>query len=237
MDLKEVDILGADVEHHWYYSSKAKAMANLLEGVAPARILDVGAGSGFFSRYLLAHTAAKEAWCVDISYKADSDGSENNKRVHYRRSVNSIDADLVLLMDVLEHVDNDVALLQEYVAKVPHGTRFLITVPAFMFLWSRHDEFLEHKRRYTLAQLEKSVRNAGLRVNRGTYRFALVFPIAAILRLAQNATRGRGEARSQLTRHRQSVNALLKALCNAELLVVWRNRIAGLTVFCLAEKM
>ena len=132
---------------------------------------------------------------MDISYKADSDGSENNKPIHYRRSVNSSDADLVLLMDVLEHVDNDVALLEAYDVKVPHGTRVLITVPAFMFLWSGHDEFLVHKRRYTLTQLEKSVRNAALRVKHVTYRFALVFPIAAILRLAQNAIRGRGAAR------------------------------------------
>jgi SAM-dependent methyltransferase len=237
VDLKEVDILGADVERHWYYSSKAKAMENLLGRVAPARILDVGAGSGFFSRHLLAHTSAKEAWCVDISYKADFDGSENDKPVYYRRSVNSSDADLVLLMDVLEHVDDDVALLQEYAAKVPPGTRFLISVPAFMFLWSGHDEFLEHRRRYTLPQLEKSVRDAGLTVRRGIYRFALVFPIAAIIRLAQNAGRGAGDARSQLTRHRPSVNASLKALCDVELSVMRRNRIAGLTVFCLAEKI
>ena len=97
--------------------------------------------------------------------------------------------------------------------------------------------FLEHRRRYTLTQLEKSVRSAGLRVKQGMYRFALVFPIAAILRLAQNVTRGRGEARSQLTRHRQSVDMLLKGLCNLELQVMRRNRIAGLTVFCVAEKM
>ena len=127
MDLKETDILGADIEHHWYYSSKAKAMTSLLQGATPTRILDVGAGSGFFSRYLLAHTTAQEAWCVDTSYQADSDEREDDKVVHYRRSVGAIDADLVLLMDVLEHVDDDVALLKDYVDKVPSGSRFLIT--------------------------------------------------------------------------------------------------------------
>lgn len=236
MDLKETEILGSDTEHHWYYSSKAKAMSRLLEGAVPARILDVGAGSGFFSRYLLAHTMAKEAWCVDISYKIDADECEAGKPVHYRRSIGSVEADLVLLMDVLEHVDDDVALLKDYVGKVPCGSRFLISVPAFQFLWSGHDDFLEHKRRYTLKQLEEAVQKAGLDVKRGAYYFGLVFPIAATLRLTQKASSIGTTARSQLTRHHPIVNKVLKSLCNAELPFMNLNRAAGLTVFCLAEK-
>jgi SAM-dependent methyltransferase len=236
MDLKETDILGADIEHHWYYTSKAKAMVQMLHGAVPTRILDVGAGSGFFSRHLLAHTTANEAWCVDIGYDADSDASEAGKAVHYRRSVDAIDADLVLLMDVLEHVDDDVALLKEYVDKVPPGSRFLITVPAFNFLWSGHDDFLEHKRRYTIVQLEEAVRNAGLVVKHKAYYFGMVFPIAATLLLAQKARGDRSPARSKLARHHPMVNAVLKLLCNFELPFMKFNRAVGLTVFCLAEK-
>lgn len=236
MDLKESDILGADIEHHWYYSSKAKAMTSLLQGAVPTRILDVGAGSGFFSRYLLAHTTAQEAWCVDISYQADFDERENDKVVYYRRSVGAIDADLVLLMDVLEHVDDDVALLKDYVDKVPRGSRFLITVPAFNFLWSEHDDFLEHKRRYSLGQLEEVVQNAGLAVKYGAYFFGIVFPIAATLRLTQKASSEGCPVRSKLTRHHPIVNTVLKSLCNIELPLMKFNRIAGLTAFCLANK-
>jgi SAM-dependent methyltransferase len=237
MDLKETYILGPDIDRHWYYSSKAKAMTRLLDAWEPATILDVGAGSGFFSRHLLAHTPAKEAWCVDISYEVDSDSSEAGKAIHYRRSIEAVDADLVLLMDVLEHVDNDVVLLREYVDKVPSGSRFLITVQAFQFLWSGHDDFLEHKRRYTLRQLEDAVRSAGLDVKQGAYYFGMVFPIAASIRLAQKAIIGGGTARSQLTKHHPITNSALKALCCAELPFLKFNRVAGLTVFCLAEKV
>jgi hypothetical protein len=139
-------------------------------------------------------------------------------------------------MDVLEHVDDDVALLKEYMDKVPHGSRFLITVPAFQFLWSGHDDFLEHKRRYTLKQLEEIVRRAGLFVKYGAYNFGMVFPIAAILRLAQKASINDKTARSQLTRHHPLVNKTLKSLCDAELPFMKFNRVAGLSVFCLAEK-
>ena len=50
MDLKEEDILGADIGRHWYYRAKAAALRRAVGDLAPRRILDVGAGSGFFSR-------------------------------------------------------------------------------------------------------------------------------------------------------------------------------------------
>ena len=237
MDVKEIDILGADIAEHWYYRSKAKAMARLLGGTPHGKILDVGAGSGFFSRYLLAQTDAAEAWCVDISYESEWDAEEAEKAVHYRRSIEGIDADLVLLMDVLEHVDDDVGLLKSYAAKVPSGAGFLVSVPAFQFLWSGHDVFLEHKRRYTLPQLEEAVGRAGLRVDRAAYYFGFVFPLAAATRLAGKWLGPQeNPARSQLKRHHPLVNGVLGLACAAELPFLEKNRLAGLTAFCLAEK-
>jgi 2-polyprenyl-3-methyl-5-hydroxy-6-metoxy-1,4-benzoquinol methylase len=235
MDLKETDILGSSIDQHWYYASKAAATSRLLGNTPYKRILDVGAGSGFFSHHLLTHSSASEAWCVDISYDADSDATTGGKPVHYRRDIDAVDADLVLLMDVLEHVDDDVGLLRAYVEKVPSGSRFLITVPAFQFLWSGHDDFLEHKRRYTLAQLEAVVRNTGLTVKQGAYYFGLVFPIAAALRLLPKGAQP-SPPRSQLKQHHPLVNTILKTLCSVELPFMGANRLAGLTVFVLAQK-
>ncbi|WP_223511395.1 class I SAM-dependent methyltransferase [Pseudomonas sp. GL-B-19] len=235
MDLKETDILGSSIDQHWYYASKAAATTRLLGSTPFKKILDVGAGSGFFTHHLLSHSSADEAWCVDISYDADSDAGTAGKPVHYRRAIDAVDADLVLLMDVLEHVDDDVGLLKAYVDKVPSGSRFLMTVPAFRFLWSGHDEFLEHKRRYTLAQLETVARDAGLTVQQGAYYFGLVFPIAATLRLLPQGAQP-SPPRSQLKRHHPLVNTLLKSLCRIELPFMNANRLAGLTVFVLAQK-
>lgn len=61
MDLKETHILGPEVVNHWYYRSKAGVMMKLLRTPAPSVILDVGAGSGYFSRYLLSRTTASVA--------------------------------------------------------------------------------------------------------------------------------------------------------------------------------
>ncbi|MFZ5782313.1 MAG: methyltransferase domain-containing protein [Pseudomonadota bacterium] len=233
MDLKEEDILGADIGAHWYYRSKAAALGRMVQGIGARRILDVGAGSGFFSRHLLQTTSARSALCVDTGYMSERDDSMAGKAVHYRRDVGSTDCDLVLMMDVLEHVDDDRGLLRHYAAKVPAGAHFLVTVPAFAFLWSQHDVFLEHKRRYRLSEIEAVVADAGLQIVRGAYYFGLVFPLAAALRLA---TRSSNEPRSGLKRHAPLTNGLLAAACTAELPFFRFNRLAGLTAFVLARK-
>jgi SAM-dependent methyltransferase len=233
MDLKEEDILGADIGRHWYYRSKAAALRRAVTGLRPRHILDVGAGSGFFSRHLLAQTEARSALCVDIGYASDREDAAAGKPVHYRRDIGATDCDLVLMMDVLEHVDDDRGLLRHYAAKVPSGAHFLVTVPAFRFLWSGHDVFLEHKRRYRLPEIEAAMREAGLHVVRGAYYFALVFPLAAAVRLA---ARNAGEPKSSLSRHGALTNGLLSAICAAELPLFRLNRLAGLSAFVLARK-
>ena len=237
MDLKEIDILGDAISTHWYYRAKAEATRRLLAGRGGEVLLDVGAGSGFFSRRLLETSAAKQAWCVDPSYAQDSDETESGKPLHFRRAIASSDADLVLMMDVLEHVDDDVGLAAEYAAKVRSGARFLVSVPAFSFLWSGHDVFLEHRRRYTLRQLERVIARAGLEVLAGNYYFGGVFPLAATTRFAQNLRGGAAEtAQSQLKRHHPLVNGALGLVCAAEAPLLRWNRAFGLTAFCLARK-
>lgn len=233
MDLKEEDILGADIGRHWYYRSKAAALRRMVGPLGPRRLLDVGAGSGFFSRHLLTDGGAQSALCVDVGYERDRDETLDGKPVLYRRDCGLTDCDLVLMMDVLEHVDNDVGVVRHYAAKVPSGAHFLVTVPAFRFLWSGHDVFLEHKRRYTLPEIEKTLRDAGLTVVKGAYFFGFIFPLAAAVR---RATRGDTRPRSNLSKQGALTNDLLTAVCTAELPVFPINRLAGLSAFVLARK-
>jgi 2-polyprenyl-3-methyl-5-hydroxy-6-metoxy-1,4-benzoquinol methylase len=233
MDLKEEAILGADIGRHWYYRSKAAALRRMVGSLGARRILDVGAGSGFFSRHLLADAGAQSALCVDIGYASDRDDNEGGKPVLYRHDTGPTDCDLVLMMDVLEHVDDDRGLVHHYAAKVPAGAHFLATVPAFRFLWSGHDVFLEHKRRYRLSEIELTMRDAGLQVVRGAYYFGFVFPLAAAVRLA---TRNPTEPRSSLKKHDSLTNGLLTTVCAAELPLFPVNRLAGLSAFVLARK-
>jgi 2-polyprenyl-3-methyl-5-hydroxy-6-metoxy-1,4-benzoquinol methylase len=233
MDLKEEDILGAEIGRHWYYRSKAAALRRMVGPLAPQRVLDVGAGSGFFSRHLLTEGGAQSALCVDVGYERSRDETLGGKAVLYRRDCGPVDCDLVLMMDVLEHVENDVGLVRHYAAKVPSGAHFLATVPAFRFLWSGHDVFLEHKRRYTLPEIERTMQEAGLRVVKGAYFFGFIFPLAAAVRLA---SRGDTRPSSSLSKQGALANGLLTAACFAELPLFPINRLAGLSAFVLAGK-
>lgn len=236
MDLKEEEILGDSIADHWYYSAKSKAISQLV-GDSPVRIMDIGAGSGFFSKYLLEHGNASEACCVDIGYAQESSTEHAGKPLAYRRSGGDHEADLLLYMDVLEHVDDDLELLSMYLDRLDSGGRVLITVPAFSFLWSNHDIFLEHKRRYNLDQVETLIADAGLELERGCYYFGAVFPLAAGIRLSERLRGIKADKpASQLKQHSPLVNGILKGLCKLEMPFFKFNRLAGLSVCVVARK-
>jgi hypothetical protein len=238
MDLKEQDILGDSIARHWYYVTKGRAMRSLLGEFRSNEVLDVGAGSGVFSRQLLDAGVCKRATCVDPGYESDRVEIYNGAELSFVRSAAGERQSLVLLMDVLEHVDDDVELLRQYARGVPADGRVLISVPAFQFLWSGHDVFLEHRRRYTRAMLERTVAEAGLIVERTRFFFGLLFPLVAAMRIIQGrrSRRGQVEAHSDLRNYPPVVNATLTWLHDVERHILFPfNSVAGLTLFCLAR--
>jgi 2-polyprenyl-3-methyl-5-hydroxy-6-metoxy-1,4-benzoquinol methylase len=238
MDLKESDLICDEIDNHWYYSSKAYALVSYISRPKFFRVLDVGSGSGFFSKFLLQNTNINDAYCYDINYPKSYDIEYFGKKIYFRNSIDTFDADLILMMDVLEHIDDDLEFLKIFVDGAKKGTQFLISVPAFMFLWSQHDVFLEHKRRYQINDLNLLVEDSGLRVIKSTYFYSLVFPIAALIRLTSRIFKSSHvEAKSNLKKHSPLTNLFLKLLCRIDCNYIFnRNKIFGLSIFCLAEK-
>ena len=100
--------------------------------------------------------------------------------------------DLIVLLDVLEHIEDDVAALRRVREKLAPGGRVLVTVPALPWLWSEHDATHHHFRRYTPATLRRSAEAAGLQVVRLGFFGTLLFPLVAATRLAKKALGMRG---------------------------------------------
>jgi len=230
MDVKEEELLGGAVGEHWYYRSKQLALDSLLRAVPYTRILDIGAGSAIFSKHLLENGAAS-AVCVDPAYGSETRDSYCGKPIEYLREVMPCDADLVLLMDVLEHVDDDVGLIRTSMKGAAPGAFAVISVPAFPSLFSAHDRFLEHKRRYRMQMLEDVVRAAGLQIVSTRYFFAMILPLVAMFRFLQK----NGPAKSSLKPHPRPVNDLLTLAHRVELPLFRVNKLGGLSVFCLAR--
>jgi SAM-dependent methyltransferase len=239
MDVKEEDILGPELARHWYYVSKGRALLSFLRHVRGVSLLDVGAGSGIFSRQLLDAGVCERATCVDPAYEEERTESHNGREIAFVRRIDRPSQELVVMMDVLEHVDDDVGLLRHYSETLPADGWVLISVPAFQFLWSGHDIFLEHRRRYTKRQIEDVVSRAGLTVVRSRYFFGLLFPAAAAIRLyaAWRLKRQGPAPKSDLRKAPALLNWALTLLNDVERATLFRfNIVAGLTIFCLARR-
>lgn len=239
MDLKEEDILGEKIYHHWYYISKGRAMRRFLGDIKVPEILDVGAGSGIFSRQLMDAGFCDRAICVDPNYIEEKVESYHGKQIHFVKTLAKGSPKVILMMDVLEHVSDDVGLLKGYVENLEAGGYVFITVPAFQFMWSGHDVFLGHYRRYTIKMLEDVVKQAGLTPVKSRYFFASLFPIVAAIRLLKKALLERGalKAQSELKPYPNWLNQTLMTVHDLEHHTLFPfNKLFGLSVFCLCRK-
>ena len=153
MDLKELQLAGDEPARHWYYRAKAEMMLSHVAELNVKSVMDVGSGSGFFARYILEHGKAQQVTCVDNGYEADHDELVDGRPLFFRRSVCTSDADLMLMMDVLEHIEDDDAFLAEYVQKLLLAVISSSRFQPSSFFESGHDIFLEHYRRYSLSRL------------------------------------------------------------------------------------
>ena len=234
MDLNELGS-GVDPKTHWYYRSKSVPLLELFRslGPGPTDVVDLGAGSGYFSDALAEQRgrAVGAVYRVDSGYAAPSSSAAprtGRKLVQALEPPETIQNSLILMMDVLEHVEDDAGFLHGIARRCRGENRVFITVPAFMSLWSGHDEFLGHKRRYRLAQLEKLVAGAGVKINASYYIFGAIFPAVWALRRLRGA-----EQRSDLKPPPPLVGPLLEGLCRAEMPLRRLNRLFGLS--CVIE--
>jgi hypothetical protein len=177
MDLIESGV--RDPIKHWYYQHKYWFIKNssLRKIKGENSLADIGAGSALFSRELLQKGLVNKVVAVDTGYLKESEIKDG---ITYRRSVNYSGFSHFLLTDVLEHVEKDGDFLSRVVTEADINSVFIITVPALMSLWSGHDVYLKHFRRYNKGQLRLLVEDSGLRVKSIRYTYLTVF-LAALL--------------------------------------------------------
>ena len=87
------------------------------------------------------------------------------------------------MLDVLEHIDDDEKSLNVLKGYANNNGKLLITVPAYQFLWSTHDEIHHHKRRYTAKYLNEIITNNGWKLEYISYFNSFLFPLAIIDRI------------------------------------------------------
>jgi hypothetical protein len=238
MDLRE-GASGVEPAGHWYYRTKKRPLLAyfkaLPRGDAPLGVVDIGAGSGFFSECMIEVGGGRlgDVTLVDSAYPANEASSDARIRGELKR-VRSLPAEirgsLLVLMDVLEHVEDDAAFLSDVVARCRGRNHVFITVPAFQSLWSSHDEFLHHHRRYELGPLKRLAAGAGVEITSAYYLYGLIFPFVWLVRRLKPGSRA---PNSDLEPASALVSFFLERVCGLEFPFRRWNRFFGVT--CVLE--
>jgi 2-polyprenyl-3-methyl-5-hydroxy-6-metoxy-1,4-benzoquinol methylase len=204
-------------ERHWWWRSREAhllaTIGRLARSMTIGRLLDVGCGDGLFFD-TLSRFGSVEGIEPDAGLLRDPRWRDRIAVGRLGEARPGHAYDLVLMLDVLEHIEDDRAALASARALVRPGGALLLTVPALPRLWSRHDEANAHFRRYRAGTLGDLLRESGFIVESIRYFFA--WTVLPMLLRRWLAPAGQGAADYDVAIPPRPVNDLLTALSTAE---------------------
>ena len=197
MDPKAYEQMAGLEDRHWWFVGRRQILNRVIAGIPlppSACILEAGCGSGgnleMLSQFGQVWAMEKSEMALPLA-RARGVGVVEEGELPYRIPFGSQQFDLIALLDVLEHLEEDKAALEALIQRLKPSGYMVITVPAYPWLWSAHDELNHHKRRYTRSQLLSLLKGVGLQIHTFTFFNSFLFPLAAGIRLAQKSLRFR----------------------------------------------
>ena len=181
--------------HYWWFVNKRRIIRQLLRQYAQPKglLLEVGCGGGLFSSQLHneGYTVISADRAPEAAYFAHKNGVPKTLAFDGDKTwpfaENSIDT--VILLDVLEHLENDYEAICNIKRILRPGGIAILNVPAYQFLFSQWDVYNRHYRRYTTRRLCAHAKKAGFHIQRTTYWNLISMPPALVLRLKERFQR------------------------------------------------
>jgi SAM-dependent methyltransferase len=214
-------------DRHWWYRGRRKVLDGVIAGLglpADPRILDAGCGSG---RFMVELSKLGVVTGVELSDTSVALARQRGLGEVVAGSVLEMpfadgSFDLAVSLDVIEHLEDDLAALRELRRTVAPGGALLVTVPAYQWLWSGHDEINHHHRRYTRRSLQQVAEQAGWRQSRTTYFNSLLLPVAILLRVLDRVSTKTTESSLDLWVPPEPVNWVLERPLTLEAALIAR---------------
>ena len=229
-------------QRHWWYRARRAILADLIrrEAMPPkdGRILEIGCGTGH-NLDMLGKFGRLDAIELDDESRALAEKRFGRKIVSARlpelAGIADGEYDLIVALDVIEHIDDDSGAIAAIAPKLKRGGKFVMTVPAHPWMWSAHDAVNHHKRRYSKRALKALIDGSPLKLDKLGYFNSFLFPLAVADRLASKL-RGKDEAEVKLPS--APLNAGLQAVFAAERHLVGRLPLPpGLSLFAVGCAM
>lgn len=239
-------------DKHWWFAGRTWSLLNMLDRVVEPdgqkRVLDIGCGAGNMFHHLARYGSVVG---VDNNPRplavARERGYDVREGTAEEMPFEDASFDLVSLLDTVEHCEDDMAVLRECQRVCAPGGHLVVTVPAFMWLWSHNDVLNAHQRRYTARELREKLEQTGFRLRRMTYNNFLVFPMAALLILLRRGAEQEPELASphfddeayqvEMEPAPPLLNTILSGVTWTEAQALrWLNLPVGTSIICIAEK-
>ncbi len=250
MNAQEYQAMFAVEDSHWWYVRLREeitwSLRRFMEDAPRSRrvrVLDAGCGTGGLLTYL-AHKDGYENTGLDLEEAGLALAQSRGLRNLLQASVTGLpfrtDAfDAVISIDVLCHTGVDeIQALREFTRVLRPGGIVILQLPAFEWLRSEHDAAVSTKRRYTRAEIEGLLTQAGLTIQRSSYRNVLLFPVIVALRMWRRARVHAADPHSDVKPTPRALNRILTSILRAEFFLSTRlvRFPFGLSVFCVASK-
>jgi precorrin-6B methylase 2 len=190
MDLTEKT---ENLNRHPWELSRAHSLLKFIPCNKNWSYADIGAGDRFFSLQLLNATHGKII-AVDNGYKSVKSEESGILCLNDIKLIEDNSIDCLIMMDVLEHVENEDSFLETILAKLKTNGRILVTVPAMQFLFSSHDVFLKHFRRYSRMQLIKVLKRQSVVIERSFYFYSVLFLMRGISLCLESLKRNKAKS-------------------------------------------
>lgn len=177
-------------ESSFWVSSRNRLFKRIVYGQIPSigkiKFLEIGCGTGGFIQQIVENKSLEitgsEIYIKGLLYAKKNLPDVNFIQFDVTQGEIGEEFDLIVAFDVIEHIEDDIAAISNINRMLHKGGSLIITVPQHMFLWSRLDEIVKHKRRYSRRELVTKLQKNGFDISYATSFVFALFPLMLVSR-------------------------------------------------------